>query len=234
VQKFAVIFASTVIHWINPHNQPEEVPPPIVTSNVEYAVDNSHPSARSRRNTTSAQGPPEWLRPTNLEAPASGHSLIGMLSDDDDKELRFAHHCSLLEIERRSIKAGPSGLGHVVGTGGSASRSAAEDAIDSEKAQAMVAAWNATSDRSDTGSRAVGRPVDKGKGVVVAINRLDEVDRSSVSDISSLGRHIRDGTSKAWGKRAETHGSVRRALQHPKDAVRSRNEGAQGPPSASP
>lgn len=221
-----------MIHWITLQDQTEVVPPPLVISNVEYAVDNSHPSARSRRNTMSVQAPPEWLRPSNLQAPASGHSLIGMLSDDDDKELRFAHHRSLLEIERRSSKGGPPGAGRSVGGGGSASRSAAEDTIDSEQAQAMVAAWNTTSGNSGTSSGAVERSdrMDKGKSAAVAVNGLGEADRGSKSDTWSLSGPARDGTSKAWGKRAEMRGSVRRALQNVKDGVRSRNEGAQKPP----
>ena len=208
------------------------VPPPLVISNVEYAVDNSHPSARSRRNTMSAQAPPEWLRPSNLQAPASGQSLIGMLSDDDDKELRFAHHRNLLEIERRSSKGGPSGAGRAVGGGGSASRSAEEDGIDSDQAQAMVAAWNVKSESSGTSSGANERcgQMDKGKGAAVAVKTLEEADRSSASDTCSLSRPARGGTSRTCGKRAETHGSVRRALQHVQDGVRSRNEGPQRPP----
>lgn len=180
----------------------------------------------------SVQAPPVWLRPSNLQAPASGQSLIGMLSDDDDKELRFAHHRSLLEIERRSSKGGPPGAGRSVGGGGSASRSAAEDTIDSEQAQAMVAAWNTTSETSGTSSGAVERPyrMDKGKRAAVAVNGLEEADRSNTSDTWSLSSPVRDDTSKAWGKRAERRGSVRRALQHVKDGVRSRNEGAQKQP----
>lgn len=228
----AVLFASAVIHWITLHDQTEVTPPPLVISNVEYAVDNSHPSARSRRNTMSAQSPPEWLRPSHLQAPASGQSLIGMLSDDDDKELRFAHHRSLLEIERRSSKGGPSGAGRAMRGGGPTSRTEAEDAIDCEKAEAMVAAWNAMPESSVSSSRAVDRGghVDKGKRPAVAVNGLEDADRSSASDISSLYRPVRDDTSKAWGKRAEMPGSVRRALQHVKDGVRSRNEGAEKQP----
>lgn len=148
------------------------VPPPLVISNVEYAVDNSHPSARSRRNTMPAQSPPEWLRPGHLQAPASGQSLIGMLSGDDDKELRFAHHRSLLEIERRSSRGGPSGAGRALGAGASAPRSAAEDCVDCGKADATVAAWNAMSESSASSSRGAerGGHVDKGKRAAVAIN----------------------------------------------------------------
>lgn len=177
----------------------------------------------------SAHSPPEWLRPSHLQAPASGQSLIGMLSDDDDKELRFAHHRSLLEIERRSSKGGPSGAGRGLGGGGSTFRSAAEDAIDCEKAEAMVAAWNAGLESSSSSSRAAGRGghADKGKQPAVAVNGLADTDRSSASDTSSLSRPARDDTSKAMGKRAETHGSVRRALQHVKDGVRSRHDGAE-------
>lgn len=174
----------------------------------------------------SAQSPPEWLRPSHLQAPASGQSLIGMLSDDDDKELRFAHHRSLLEIERRSSKGGPSGAGRAMGAGGSMFRSAAEDAIDCEKAEAMVAAWNATSESSGSSTRAV----DKGKRPAIAVNGPEDTDRSSASDSPSLSRPVRDGTSKAWGKRTETQGSVRRALQHVKDGVRPRTEGAEKQP----
>ncbi|KAL2274330.1 hypothetical protein FJTKL_03315 [Diaporthe vaccinii] len=227
-----ILYASAVIHWITLQDQTEVTPPPLVISNVEYAVDNSHPSARSRRNTMSAQSPPEWLRPHHLQAQVSGQSLIGMLSDDDDKELRFAHHRSLLEIERRSSKGGPTGAGRAMGGGGLTLRSAAEDAIDCEKAEAMVAAWNATSESSGSSSRAAerGGHVDKGKRPAVAVNGLEDTDRSSASDTSSLSRPVRDDTSKAWGKRAETQGSVRRALQHVKDGVRSRNEGAEKQP----
>ncbi|KAK7736473.1 hypothetical protein SLS63_003451 [Diaporthe eres] len=226
-----ILYASAVIHWITLHDQTEMTPRPLVISNVEYAVDNSHPSARSRRNTMSAQSPPEWLRPHHLQAQVSGQSLIGMLSDDDDKELRFAHHRSLLEIERRSSKGGPSGAGRAMGVGGSTFRSAAEDAID-EKAEAMVAAWNAVSESSGSSSKAAerGNHVDKGKRPAVAVNRLEDTDRSSASDTSSLSRPVRDDTSKAWGKRAETQGSVRRAFQHVKDGVRSRTDGAEKQP----
>lgn len=180
----------------------------------------------------SAQSPPEWLRPSHLKAQASGQSLIGMLSDDDDKELRFAHHRSLLEIERRSSKGGPLGatraLGGGGGGGGSTSRSAAEDAIDCEKAEAMVAAWNFM-ESSGSSSKAAerGGQVDKGKRPAAAVNGLEDTDRSNASDTSSLSGTARNDTSKAWGKRAETHGSVRRALQHFKDGVRARNDGAE-------
>lgn len=188
----------------------------------------------------SAQSPPEWLRPGHLKAPASGQSLIGMLSDDDDKELRFAHHRSLLEIERRSSKGGPSGAGRATGAGASTCKSAAEDLMDGDKAEAMVAAWNAMSESSGSSSRGPegGGHGDKGKraeaavnvSVNVNVNGREDTDRSSASDTSSLSRPVRDDTSKAWGKRAETHGSVRRALQHVKDGVRSRNEGAEKRP----
>lgn len=223
-----VLFASGVIHWMTLHDQTEVGPPPLVISNVEYAVDNSHPSGRSRRNTMSAQSPPEWLRPSHLKAQASGQSLIGMLSDDDDKELRFAHHRSLLEIERRSSKGGPLGAGRALGGGGSTSRSAAEDAIDCEKAEAMVAAWSAM-ESSGSSSKAAerGGQVDKGKRPAVAVNGLEDTDRSNASDTSSLSGSARNDTSKTLGKRAETHGSVRRALQHVKDGVRARNDGAE-------
>lgn len=211
------------------HDQTEVVAPPLVISNVEYAVDNSHPSARSRRNTMSAQSPPEWLRPSHLQAPAIGQSLIGMLSDDDDKELRFAHHRSLLEIERRSSKGGPLGMGRALGGGGSTYKSAAEDAFDCEKAEAMVSARNAMSESSGSSSGAAehGGVVDKGKRAEVAVHGLEDGDRSSASDTSSPSRPAGDDTSKAWGKRAERQGSVRRALQHVKDGVRSRNDGAE-------
>lgn len=226
------MYASAVIHWMTLHDQTEAGPPPLVISNVEYAVDNSHPSARSRRNTMSTTAPPEWLRPSNLQAPASGQSLIGMLSEDDDKELRFAHHRSLLEIERRSSKGGPLGAGRPAVGGGSAFRPAAEEAIDSEQAQAMVAEWNSMSESSEACSRAAerrGHP-DKGKGVAVAVDRLEEADRSSTSETCSLSRPVWDGASKAAGERAEMHGSVRRALEHVKVGMRSRKEVGQEPP----
>ncbi|KAI3401186.1 hypothetical protein diail_332 [Diaporthe ilicicola] len=205
-----ILFASGVIHWITSHDQTGVIPPPLVISNIEYAVDNSHPSARSRRNTMAAQSPPEWLRPGHLQAPASGQSLIGMLSDDDDKELRFAHHRSLLEIERRSSKGGPLGTGRAMGGFGPAFRTAAEDALDSEKADMMVAAWNAMSDSSSH---------NRDKRVAVAVDGLEDAHPSSANDTSSLSRPARDDTSKSLGKRVETHGSVRRALQHVKDGV---------------
>lgn len=210
---FAVLFASAVIHWLTLHDQIVVGPPPLVISNVEYAVDNSHPSGRSRRNTMSASSPPEWLRPSHLKAQASGQSLIGMLSDDDDKELRFAHHRSLLEIERRSSKGGPSGAGRALGGRASTSRSVAEDAMES----------SASSSKAAEG----GGQVDKGKRPAVAVSGLEDTDRSNASDTSSLSGTAGNDTSKALGKRAETHGSVRRALQHVKDGVRARNDGAE-------
>lgn len=224
----AVLFASAVIHWLTLDDHIEVGPPPLVISNVEYAVDNSHPSGRSRRNTMSASSPPEWLRPSHLKTQASGQSLIGMLSDDDDKELRFAHHRSLLEIERRSSKGGPLGAGRALGGRASTSRSAAEDAIDCEKAEAMVAAWNAMESSASSSKAAEGGgQVDKGKRPAVAVSGLEDTDRSNASDTSSLSGTARNDTSKALGKRAETHGSVRRALQHVKDGVRARNDGAE-------
>lgn len=210
VQFVAVLYASAVIHWMSLHDKTEAGPPPLVISNVEYAVDNSHPSARSRRNTMSATAPPEWLRPSNLQAPASGQSLIGMLSEDDDKELRFAHHRSLLEIERRSSKGGRLGAGRPAAGGASAFRSAEEDAIDSEQAQAMVAEWNNMPAGSEASSRAAERcgQMDKGKGPAVAVDRLEEADRGSASETCSLSRPAGDGTSRAGRRRAETHGSA--------------------------
>lgn len=221
------------------HDQTSVTPPPLVISNIEYAVDNSHPSTRSRRNTMAAQSPPEWLRPGHLQPPASGQSLIGMLSDDDDKELRFAHHRSLLEIERRTSKGGPSGTGRAPHGGGrAASRSAAEYAVDSEKAETMVAAWNAMAESSHFSLRQAGhgtdgdgdRDRDRDKRVAGAFDGLEDADRSGASDTSSLSRPFRDDTSKSWGKRVETHGSVRRAFQHVKDGVRSRDESAEKQP----
>ncbi|KAL1873844.1 hypothetical protein Daus18300_003716 [Diaporthe australafricana] len=234
-----ILFASAVIHWMTSYDSTCVIPPPLVISNIEYAVDNSHPSARSRRNTIGAQSPPEWLRAGHLQPLASGQSLIGMLSDDDDKELRFAHHRNLLEIERRSSKGGPSGVGRAMGP---SSKSAAEDALDSEKAEMMVVAWNAMSDSSSPSLKPVehgakgdrdrdrDRDRDTGKRMAAAVDGLGDADRSGASDTSSLSRPTRDYTSKSWGKRVETHGSVRRALQHVKDGVRSRNESAEKQP----
>ncbi|POS69835.1 hypothetical protein DHEL01_v211770 [Diaporthe helianthi] len=167
-----IMYSSAVIHWMTLTDQIEAGQPPLVMSNEENAVDNSHPSARSRRNTMSATSPPpEWLRPSSLQAPASGQSLIGMLSEDDDKELRFAHHRSLLEIERRFSKGVHLGAGRVVVGGRPAYTSAAEEGIDSDQAQAMVAERNIMSGSSDTGSRAVDccdHQIDKGKRAEVA------------------------------------------------------------------
>ncbi|KAG8162415.1 hypothetical protein KVR01_008180 [Diaporthe batatas] len=227
-----IIYASAVVHWTTLHDRTEAGPPPLVISNVEYAVDNSHPSARSRRNTMSATALPEWLRPSNSQAPASGQSLIGMLSEDDDKELRFAHHRSLLEIERRSSKGGPLGAGRLVAGGGSASRPAPEEAIDSKQAQVMVAEWNKMSGSSEGSPKAVDRRghMDKGKGAAVAVDRLEEAEGNNASETWSLSRPGWDGTSKARGKRPETHGSVRRVFEHvKKDGMRSRKEDAHEP-----
>lgn len=231
-----------MIHWITLRDQTEVgVAPPLVISNIEYAVDNSHPSARSRRNTMSAQSPPEWLGRSHLQAAASGQSLVGVLSDDDEKELRFAHHRSLLEIERRSSKGpgGPLGAGRTAGGGGPTGRTAAEDAMDCEKAEAMVAEWNAMSESSGSSSRAAerGGQTDKGKRAAVGVRSLGDAERSSASDACSLPGPATEAdtetdtdTGTAWARRADMHGSVRRALQHVKDGVRSRNDGAEKQP----
>lgn len=202
----AVLFASAVIHWITSYDQTGVILPPLVISNIEYAVDNSHPSARSRRNTIGAQSAPEWLRPGHLQP---GQSLTGMLSgdDDDDKELRFAHHRNLLEIERRSSKGGPSGMGRTMGATGPSSKSAAEDALDSEKAEMMVVAWNAMSDSSSPSLKPVehgrssdrdrDRDRDRGKRLAAAVDGLGDADRSSASDTTRPRCPDPPGTTRA-------------------------------------